>query len=96
MYGTIARLRVKSDKLDALRAFGSDESSQIGALRMQHVFQSDADPNEVWLVVGFDSREAYKANADSPEQHERYLKLRELLDADPDWHDGEIIDSQTR
>ena len=35
--------------------------------------------------------EAYVANADSQEQHERYLQMREWLTADPEWHDGEIV-----
>jgi quinol monooxygenase YgiN len=96
MFGTIARLQVKAGKLDALRAFGNEEVNDLPALRFQHVFQSDTNPNEVWLVVGFESREAYKSNAESPEQHERYLKFRELLNADPEWHDGELIDSMAR
>jgi hypothetical protein len=96
MFGTIARLRVKPEKMDALQAFGSEEVDGLPALRFQHVFQSESDPSEVWLVVGFESRAAYKSNAESPEQHERYLKFRALLDADPEWHDGELIDSQVK
>ena len=37
----------------------------------------------------FDDRDAYMKNADDPAQHEDYLKLRALLDADPEWIDGE-------
>jgi len=47
------------------------------------------------LVVGFESREAYHTNAASPEQAERYAALRALMDADPEWHDGDIVDSHT-
>jgi len=36
-------------------------------------------------------RETYHANAASPEQHARYLRLRALLTAEPEWHDGEVI-----
>jgi hypothetical protein len=43
------------------------------------------------LATVFTSKEAYLANAGSPEQHQRYLAMRELLAADPDWHDGEIV-----
>ena len=32
-----------------------------------------------------------RANADDPRMHERYLQYRELLEAEPEWHDGEII-----
>jgi quinol monooxygenase YgiN len=96
MYGTIARLRVSPGKHDELRRFGSEEVDALPSLAFQYVLQSDANPNEMWLVVGFESRDAYKTNAESPEQHERYLKFRALLDADPEWHDGEFIDAQVR
>lgn len=96
MYGTIARLRVTPGKLDALRTVGHEAADAIPALAFQYVIQSDVDPNEMWLIVGFESREAYKANADSSEQHERYLQFRALLDADPEWHDGEFIDALVR
>jgi hypothetical protein len=36
------------------------------------------------------------ANAASSEQHVRYQQMRSLLDADPEWHDGEVIQSMTR
>ena len=96
MYGTIARLRVKPDTMDALREFGGQEADGLPALRFQYVVQSDTDPNEAWLVVGVESRDAYQANAESPEQHQRYLPFRELLDADPEWHDGAVIDALVR
>jgi len=35
-------------------------------------------------------------NADSPEQNTRYLEFRDLLEADPEWHDGEIVDMYPR
>jgi hypothetical protein len=31
------------------------------------------------------------ANANDPEQHQWYLKIRELLEADPEWEDGEFV-----
>jgi hypothetical protein len=43
--------------------------------------------------VAFESKEAYQKNAASPEQNARYEEYRALLDADPEWHDGEIIAS---
>jgi heme-degrading monooxygenase HmoA len=71
------------------------ESEKIPGFVFQHVLRTDADANKYILIVGFTSRDAYVANANSQEQHARYLKLRELLVADPDWHDGEIVFSQT-
>ena len=43
------------------------------------------------LAVGFKDKEAYVANAQSPEQHERYLQMIEHLESEPEWQDGEII-----
>jgi predicted ester cyclase len=59
----------------------------------RYVFQADTDPGEMWLIGIFESKDAYWANARSPEQHARYLELRSHLDADPEWHDGTVIDA---
>jgi quinol monooxygenase YgiN len=61
----------------------------------RYVFQMDGAPGELFLVAVFESRDAYWANARSPEQHQRFEELRALLLADPEWHDGEIIDVVT-
>jgi hypothetical protein len=43
------------------------------------------------VAVFFDSKENYHANANDPEQDKEYRRMRDLLDADPGWHDGEVI-----
>ena len=95
MYGTIARLQVKPGKLAALQEFGQEISAELtsAGFLWEHVYQSDANESEVWLVVAFTDREAYQKNANDPVQHQRYGRMRALLDADPEWHDGTIIDS---
>ncbi len=42
-------------------------------------------------MVIFENKEAYFALANSPEQDARYRKLLEILEAPPEWHDGEIV-----
>jgi quinol monooxygenase YgiN len=96
MYGTIARMRIKPGKEEELRRLGNDMAPQIPGFVFQHVYRMDTDSNECYLVVAFESKEAYRANADSPDQAARYAQFRALLDADPEWHDGEIIDSYPR
>jgi len=92
MYGTVARMRVKAGMMDAMREMSeSYGTNQPPGFVSQYVYQMDKDANEVYVVVMFESREAYMANADSPEQNERYMQMREMLDGDPEWHDGEII-----
>jgi heme-degrading monooxygenase HmoA len=92
MYGTVAKMKAKPGTGELLaelgRQLGDDRpAGMVGTW----VYQLDADPDEYLLAVAFESREAYTANADSPEQDARYRKMRALLEADPEWHDGEIV-----
>ena len=92
MYGTIARLRVQDGKVEAFRKHGEEISATpIAGMVDVSVFQMDADSNEFYLVVRFESKEADQVNAASPEQHARYEQLRALLTADPEWHDGSVV-----
>lgn len=93
MYGTIARLRVKPGGVQALREMAEERGAgelPEGAVA-EYVYQMDDDPRELFLVVIFEDKDSYVANARSPETHQRFLKWREWLTADPEWHDGEIV-----
>ncbi len=94
-YGTIARLRIKDGVEVELEAISRRHENEIADLAFEHVYRLDADPKDLMLVVGFTDRNAYRANAESPEQNQRYLELRKLMEADPEWHDGEVIHSIT-
>lgn len=92
MYGTIARLRVKPGAEAQLEQLNKDFAAlRIPGFMGQYVYKMDSSPNEYYLVVLFQSKDAYFANADSTEQDARYLKFRALLESDPEWHDGEIV-----
>jgi quinol monooxygenase YgiN len=93
MYGTVAKFHIKAGKEQALRELMDEHSDTIDGIAFEHVFRMDADPQVLYVVVGFESKEAYRKNAESPEMHQRYLQYRELLDAEPEWHDGEVVDS---
>jgi heme-degrading monooxygenase HmoA len=96
MYGTIARLKIKPGAEEQLRKFGEERQSDIvPGIVFQHIYRSDADSTEFFLAVGFESKDAYVANANSPEQRARYEQYRALLAAEPEWHDGEIVVSRT-
>jgi quinol monooxygenase YgiN len=96
MYGTIARIRVKPGGEAKLRQMSQEYAADIPGFVFQIVYRSDADPNENWLVVGFESKEAYHKNAQSPEQAKRYEQYLTLLEGPPEWHDGEIILDERR
>lgn len=90
MYGTIARVKIDPTRIEELKAAGDSMGTVPGQVS-RYVYQMDADPSVLYLVAVFVSKEAYLANAQSPEQNERYMRLRALLLADPEWHDGEIV-----
>ncbi|WP_119072197.1 hypothetical protein [Aggregatilinea lenta] len=94
MYGTIARMQLKPGALDAMMAFGREQPPPPGDGVML-VFQMDNNPDELYLIVAAESEEAYRAVANSPEQHQRFLQMMELLVAEPDWHDGRVVAAQT-
>ncbi len=91
MYGTVARLRLKPGMEERFQQFGREAAGAIPGLVFQHVYRTDADPQAYYLVVGFENKEAYQANATSAEQQARYEQYRALLEAEPEWHDGEIV-----
>lgn len=91
MYGTIAKIYTDPNQVGELQALTKRMDPIPGQLAL-YVYQMDANPGELWLVSLFESREAYWKNADSPAQHQRYLEMRALLSADPEWHDGEIME----
>jgi hypothetical protein len=92
MYGTIARLHPRAESMSEFLAYGERMGRmEIPGMRAGYLFRPDKNPYEretVFLLALFDDAASYRANADSPEQHERYLELRALLDDDPDWMDG--------
>ena len=95
MYGTVARMKAKPGTGELLAEMGHQLSDDRPAGMVgTWVYQMDADPDEYILAVAFESREAYKANAASPDQDARYQELRALLEADPEWNDGEIVYSE--
>ena len=96
MYGTIARFRIKPGVKDEfIRAMDSFGDQPISDWVADYYFQTENDPDEFYLVAIFKDKETYVANADSSEQHERYLVFRSFLVDDPEWHDGFIL-SATR
>ncbi|MCA9899487.1 MAG: antibiotic biosynthesis monooxygenase [Anaerolineales bacterium] len=95
MYGTIAKVTAQPDKIEALRALAARLELAPGQIA-RYVYRMDANPQEYMLVAVFENRAAYQANATSPAQHKRFMELRSLLTADPEWHDGDIVDSQVQ
>lgn len=92
MYGTVARMKVRRDKVDELRALMQEvESRPIEGYRGTNILIPDDGRDEIVMVVYFDDKASYVKNADDPRMHEDYVRYRALLDADPEWTDGEWV-----
>ena len=88
MYGTVARMRVKPGMEQQLMA---QVQTAIPGMRGIFIYRMDADPDEYYVAVLFESKEAYVANAKSSEQDARYQLMVAALESPPEWHDGEIV-----
>lgn len=96
MYGTIARMTVKTGHEAALSTLAEEWAAERvhNGLVAQVAYQLDRDPNTILLVVMFQDEASYKANAASPEQHQRFLTFMQHLEREPEWMDGNIIFAQ--
>lgn len=91
MYGTIAHFFARPGEADALaEAVREEESRGLPGFLGTYLYRQDRNPEEFYMAVLFESREAYLANAGSEEQHQSYLRMRALMADDPEWHDGEV------
>ena len=94
MYGTIAKLKVKPGKVEALKSHMASVTSrrELGFVS-GNLYQMDADPNELYLAVLFENKETYVANANRPGTNADFEKMMQLLVAEPEWHDGKVVHS---
>ncbi|MBJ7599018.1 MAG: hypothetical protein DLM67_07125 [Candidatus Nephthysia bennettiae] len=92
MFGTVARMKFKPgayEKMeDVMKGF---EEQQVKGFQFTVVYRSKSDPDEVWMIVGFDDEASYRANAEDPQTDQMAQQYQELLAAPPEWHDGEIV-----
>jgi quinol monooxygenase YgiN len=89
MYGTIAKLNAKKGSSEQVRKIRM--TRRPAGYVTSYVFQSEANPDELWLVAVFKDKATYRANAESPEQDQEFKNLMQYLTAEPEWHDGEFI-----
>ncbi|MBI4308053.1 MAG: hypothetical protein HY684_04535 [Chloroflexi bacterium] len=95
MYGTIARIQPKRGQEKAIVALMEEwnraRKPKVKGAVAGYLLRPEAKNGELIMVAVFQDKKSYRANADDPEQDKWYRRLRELLQADPTWEDGEII-----
>jgi len=92
MFGTVARMRAKpgmESKLEELsRQF---ESRHVDGWLSTTIYRAKENPNEFWLSVVFRDEASYTKNADDPVQDRWFREMMQMLEAEPEWHDGEVV-----
>lgn len=92
MYGSIFRMKPKPGQKDAVLKHVNDWSSvrskQVKGYVANYLLETE-DGDLIGCAV-FADEEAYRANANDPEQDKWFQQLRVNLEGDPDWNDGTI------
>jgi quinol monooxygenase YgiN len=97
MFGTVARYRVKPGHVDQfMTEMKSFEKDPPKGWVYHTIFRSTNDENELWMSVVFESEEAYRKNADSPDMDREYKDMLQHLQGEPEWHDGNVIHEAMR
>ena len=98
MFGTIARVRVQPGQDEELRHIGEAWTTAMDPSAghiAEYVFKLENSADEYMIVGICKDRDAYFRHANDPETDRWYRRMRELLVADPEWNDGEVVQAFT-
>ena len=93
MWGTLAKMRMRPD---VPHEYLMAQARALNTARMPGwlfttFFRSDTDPLDYWMVAMFESREAYRANAESSAQNAVYEMMLACLEGPPQWNDVDEV-----
>jgi quinol monooxygenase YgiN len=95
MYGTVARCRVRPGSEEAYielsKRWNRERGPQVPGFIAEYVYRSEANPGEFFACLLFESKDAYLRNAGDPEEDRWYQRFRELMEADAEWNDGQVV-----
>jgi hypothetical protein len=91
MYGSVFRMRPRSGTRDQLRdVMMSNTRRPRGMVAVAAYLLKEDASEDAWVRAVFEDEQSYRDNANDPAQDADYRRFRELLEADPEWHDGSI------
>ena len=94
MYGTVGRVKVRKENREKLlETLKAQENANIAGFRQAFVMFPENREGEAILVAMFEDSETYWKNANDPEQDKRYQEFAKYFDGEPDWSDGEWLES---
>ena len=95
MYGTIFHMKVKSGQeqtvIDLMETWERERKPKVKGAVGSLMMRPDNKPGYLIGAAVFEDKASYEANADDPEQDKWFRQLREHLDGDPEWEDGEYV-----
>jgi hypothetical protein len=95
MYGSIYRMKPRpyqeSNIAAHFRRWERERRPAVGGAVSGYLFRPKSGPGELIGVAVFDSEGNYRKNADDPAQAQWFSELRAMLEADPEWNDGDIL-----
>ena len=95
MYGTIFTMKVRSGQAEAvtklMEEWERERQPKVEGAVAALLLRPDTRPDELVGVAVFQDKAAYTANAGDPDQDKWFRRLRELLQSDPEWTDGEYV-----
>ena len=97
MYGSIFRLQPRAgregDTVALFEEWWRERAQRVPGARASYVLRTENGSGELIAVAVFTDREHYRANAADSGQDEWYRRLRETLESDPQWEDGEFVNA---
>jgi quinol monooxygenase YgiN len=96
MFGTVARMTVQPGKEAEFLSVGAEWTQSRGEGTGQvgeYIFQVEGQGRQFLVIAIFRDQETYRRNASDPETDRWFRKLRATLASDPEWNDGEIVQS---
>ena len=94
-FGTVWRMKVKPERVEDFIALNEewDRTYRPGlpAGSGGIIFRLAEDPTVFMGAAVSPDRKAYFELADDPEQDKWFSRVRECLESDPEWNDGEVI-----
>ena len=98
MFGTIARLRPKAgrqaDVVAMLDEWQRERAPKVSGAVAGYMMRPLDRPSDLTLVAVFADRASYETNANDPGQDAWYRNLRDLLEDDPAWEDGDYLSGE--
>jgi hypothetical protein len=73
------------------RRWERERRPSVGGAVSGYLFRPKTALGQLIGVAVFDSEGNYRKNADDPAQGEWFSELRSMLEADPEWSDGDIL-----